>query len=60
LEIGEQVGTIRQEPGVGIYGILGAKPRMVPLRVLLNNEPGDKRRNSNTKSRMIRFSHRSW
>ena len=43
LEIGEQVGTIRQDRGVGIYGILGAKPRMVPLRVLLTTSRGTKR-----------------
>ena len=43
LEIGEQVGTIRQDRGVGIYGILGAKPRMVPLRVLLTTSRGTKK-----------------
>ena len=43
LEIGEQAGTIRQDRGVGIYGILGAKPRMVPLRVLLTTSRGTKK-----------------
>jgi hypothetical protein len=43
LEIGEQAGSIRQDRGVGIYGILGAKPRMVPLRVLLTTSRGTKK-----------------
>ena len=42
LEIGEQAGTIRQDRGVGIYGIMGAKPRMVPLQVLLTTSRGTK------------------
>jgi len=43
LEIGEQAGTIRQDRGVGIYGVLGAKTRMVALRVLLTTSRGSKR-----------------
>jgi hypothetical protein len=43
LEIGEQAGTIRQDRGVGIYGVLGAKTRMVALRVLLTTSRGTKR-----------------
>ncbi len=43
LEMGEQVGTIRQDRGVGIFGVLGAKPRTVPLRILLTTSRGTKR-----------------
>ncbi|HTY64046.1 MAG TPA: SpoIVB peptidase S55 domain-containing protein [Acidobacteriota bacterium] len=43
LEIGEQAGTIRQDRGVGIYGILGAKPKMVPLRITLTTSRGTKK-----------------
>jgi hypothetical protein len=43
LEIGEQAGTIRQDRGVGIFGVLGVKPRMVPLRMLLTTSRGTKR-----------------
>jgi hypothetical protein len=43
LEIGEQVGTIRQDRGVGIYGVLGTKPRMVPLHVTLTTSRGTKK-----------------
>ena len=42
LEIGEQAGTIRQDRGVGIYGVLGAMPRMVPVRVHLTTSRGAK------------------
>ena len=43
LEIGEQVGTIRQDRGAGIYGILGEKPRMVPLQINLMTSRGTKK-----------------
>lgn len=43
LEIGEQVGTLRQDRGSGIYGILGEKPRMVPLQMRLTTSRGIKR-----------------
>jgi hypothetical protein len=35
LEIGEQAGTIHQDRGVGIYGVVGEMPRTVPLRIQL-------------------------
>lgn len=40
LEIGSQAGAIRQDRGVGIYGIVGAAPKMVPLRILLQTSRG--------------------
>jgi hypothetical protein len=35
LEIAEPAGTIRQDRGMGIYGIVGEKAQMVPLRIHL-------------------------
>jgi hypothetical protein len=43
LEMGEQVGTIRQDRGAGVYGIVGEKPRMVPLQIHLTTSRGTKR-----------------
>jgi hypothetical protein len=43
LEIGEQVGTIRQDRGAGVYGIVGEKPRMVPLQIHLTTSRGTKK-----------------
>jgi hypothetical protein len=43
LEIGEPVGTLRQDRGAGIYGVLGEKPRMVPLQVNLTTSRGTKK-----------------
>ena len=43
LEMGELAGTIRQDRGRGIYGIVGQKPQMVPLRIHLTTSRGDKR-----------------
>ncbi len=43
LETGEQAGTIRQDRGMGIYGILGDMPRMVPLNVHLTTSRGVRR-----------------
>jgi hypothetical protein len=43
LEIGEPAGTIRQDRGMGIYGIVGEKPKMVPLAVHLTTSRGVKR-----------------
>jgi hypothetical protein len=43
LEIGEPVGTLRQDRGSGIYGILGEKPRMVPLQINLATSRGTKK-----------------
>jgi hypothetical protein len=40
LELGEPAGTIRQDRGMGIYGIVGEKPRMVPLRIHLTTSRG--------------------
>jgi len=40
LEIGEQVGTLRQDRGSGIYGVLGETPRMVPLQINLMTSRG--------------------
>ncbi len=42
LEMGELAGTIRQDRGRGIYGIVGEKPQMVPLRVHLTTSRGYK------------------
>jgi hypothetical protein len=43
LEMGEQAGTIRQDRGRGIYGIVGEQPRMVPLRIWLTTSRGTRR-----------------
>ncbi len=43
LETGDPVGTIRQDRGSGIYGILGEKARMIPLQVHLNTSRGIKK-----------------
>jgi hypothetical protein len=43
LEIGEQVGTLRQDRGSGIYGVLGEMPRMVPLQINLMTSRGAKK-----------------
>ncbi len=40
LETGEQAGAIRQDRGMGIYGIIGDVPRMVPLNVHLTTSRG--------------------
>jgi hypothetical protein len=40
LEIGELAGTIRQDRGMGIYGIVGEKPRTVPLQIHLTTSRG--------------------
>lgn len=44
LEMGELAGAIRQDRGSGIYGILGEKPRMVPVNVQLTNSRGLKKK----------------
>jgi len=41
LDVGELAGTIRQDRGTGIYGIVGEKPQMVPLRIDLTTSRGD-------------------
>jgi hypothetical protein len=43
LEPGEVVGTISQDRGMGIYGIIGEIPRMVPLQVHLTTSRGLKK-----------------
>ena len=40
LEAGAVVGTIRQDRGLGIYGIVGERPRMIPMRVVLTTGRG--------------------
>ena len=40
LEAGAVVGTIRQDRGMGIYGIVGERPRMIPLQVELTTSRG--------------------
>lgn len=40
LESGELAGAIRQDRGTGIFGIMGEKPRMVPLNVHLTTSRG--------------------
>jgi hypothetical protein len=43
LEPGEVAGTIRQDRGMGVYGIIGEKPRMVPIQVRLGTSRGAKK-----------------
>jgi hypothetical protein len=43
LEPGAIAGTIRQDRGAGIYGIIGEKPRMVPIQVRLSTSRGIKK-----------------
>lgn len=40
LETGALIGSIRQDRGAGIFGVLGETPRMVPLRIQLNTSRG--------------------
>jgi hypothetical protein len=40
LETGSVVGTIRQDRGMGIYGIVGERPRMIPMQVVLTTGRG--------------------
>jgi hypothetical protein len=40
LETGGLAGTIRQDRGSGIYGIIGETPRMVPMTILLTTSRG--------------------
>jgi hypothetical protein len=40
LEAGAVVGTIRQDRGMGIYGIVGERPRMIPMQVELTTSRG--------------------
>jgi hypothetical protein len=43
LELGDLAGTIRQDRGAGIYGIVGEKPRMVPMQISLTTSRGAKK-----------------
>jgi hypothetical protein len=43
LATGTLAGAVRQDRGTGIYGILGEKPRTVPLKVHLTTSRGVKR-----------------
>jgi hypothetical protein len=43
LETGEMAGAIRQDRGMGIFGIVGEKPHMVPLTVHLTTSRGAKK-----------------
>jgi hypothetical protein len=40
LETGDLAGTIRQDRGTGIYGVIGDMPRMVPLNIQLAGSRG--------------------
>jgi hypothetical protein len=44
LEVGDLAGTIRQDRGMGIYGIVGEKPRMVPMQIQLTTSRGAKKK----------------
>jgi hypothetical protein len=43
LDAGALVGTIKQDRGMGIYGIIGERPRMVPMRIQLTTSRGIKK-----------------
>jgi hypothetical protein len=43
LETGDVVGTISQDRGQGIYGIIGDKPNMVPLKIRVSTSRGVQR-----------------
>lgn len=43
LELGDQAGTIRQDRGMGVYGIVGEDPRMVPMQLHLTTSRGIKK-----------------
>jgi hypothetical protein len=43
LEPEEIAGTIRQDRGMGIYGIIGEKPRMTPVQIQMSTSRGAKK-----------------
>ncbi len=43
LEIGDPIGAVRQDRGTGIFGIIGQRPTMVPLRTRLTTSRGAKK-----------------
>ncbi|MBP1596874.1 MAG: hypothetical protein H6Q05_2251 [Acidobacteria bacterium] len=40
LEATDPVGVLRQDRGLGVYGILGEKARMIPMRITMNTSRG--------------------
>jgi hypothetical protein len=43
LEAGALAGTIRQDRGMGVYGVIGEKPNMVPMQIQLTTSRGIKK-----------------
>jgi hypothetical protein len=43
VSTGEAIGTLRQDRGSGIYGILGQKARMLPIHLKLSTSRGTKK-----------------
>jgi hypothetical protein len=43
MEVGEQAGTIRQDRDMGIYGIIGQRPRMLPLQINMLTSRGQRK-----------------
>jgi hypothetical protein len=43
VSTGEAIGTLRQDRGSGIYGILGQKARMLPIHIKLTTSRGTKK-----------------
>ncbi|MDR1727951.1 MAG: hypothetical protein LBT74_08560 [Acidobacteriota bacterium] len=43
LAVGETAGVIRQDRGAGVFGVMGERPRLTPLRVRLKNSRGMER-----------------
>jgi hypothetical protein len=43
LETAEAVGSIRQDRGSGIYGVLGQQAKMIPMRVQMTTSRGGKK-----------------
>jgi hypothetical protein len=40
LETTEPIGTLRQDRSMGVYGILGERPRMIPMRIRTRTSRG--------------------
>jgi len=43
LETTDPIGALRQDRGFGVYGILGEKAKMIPMRVRINTSRGVKK-----------------
>ena len=43
LEMGEPVGTIRQDRGLGVFGVVGETPSLLPMKVNLRTSRGEYR-----------------